>query len=438
MPGVQTQHSDTHLFPAHDATVERLIEHDLFFANFVEDIKGDLRQHNDGQVSYVPVAIPNSIVTKMDTKVGNKELYGEFPLQKDLNGDFEYGDQLFEDTGESLEYVWRRIYVNQAGKTVAGAKGTMSDMRDANILKKNLKALYEMHTPALQKFFSSRKNANFVGALYDGNSPNVTTGLNDSPNGVGAVRVYHPNIYVNTVDATSGGTLTPVGTEGYSKTAAEMTTALNTNYSDMDPINDKFIDVMAIKCSELNIQKAVEIGGIWYWVAVIDRKTKALMNWSSELKATIRAAETGNGPKGILFGQLNFIYGEFLWVVDDYLPRAWNNDTLNFEGTLSYYGKPTFATGKDNSPVVVLGGGALGYLNSVPYHTRFRDFNFGLNSEYLALNTFGVSRGEYVSDANAATYYATGNATTTTLATAVEVTNFTSALFYHDNGLTVS
>lgn len=442
MSGVLTAHSNTHLFPEQDAYMERLINDDLFFAPFIKDLKVKLVTNDDGSANFTPAKIPNSIVVRMDHLLGgNKSTYGEMPLRKKLTGKLARGDQDYENTGEVTQYMWRRLYCNAAAKTVQCRKGLMSDLRDAAIFKQDMKKIDEMYDENredLKEFFVPRMDGDFIASIYDGSDEGVTTGLDFAPNGIGMKRVFHPNMYVNTVNATTGGTLTAVGTEFYSKTPAQCTTALHTNFSDIKPISDKFVTAMAIKCSKLKIQKGVHYKGRWYWVAVITREVLAGMSWNDKIIAAINNANTGQGEKGILFGDLHFIYGEFLWVVSEKVPRSWDNTQLNFEGTDGYHEAPTIATGKTQSPVVVLGAKAIGWLNPIKFGIRMREANFNYNTELLALSVYGMGRGEYVDDDYLSSLYSTGNSTSSTLETAIPITNQYSALFFVNNSMTVS
>ncbi len=444
MPGVQTTMSDLHLFPEFaekDAIVARLIEENLFFAPFIKEAKAELITNTDGSTSWKVRKIPTAIVVSMDKQFNGSSTFGEMPLRKRLTGEFARGDQNWEDTGEIIGYDWRRMYIGVNTKTIQAKKGLMSDMRDASILRGNMKrleSLYEESIDDLKVFFSSRKNGDFISAIYDGADEGVCTGLDDSPNGVGLKRVFHPNMYVNTVSPTSGGDVTTVGTEGYSKTPAEITTALHSNFSNIQTMSDKFVSVMAIKCSKLKIQKAVEYNGRRYWLAVINRQVLAQMTWNEKIKNIITNATNGQGEKGIYFGELNFVYGEFMWVVDNLVPRAWDNNTQTFKGSDSYHEIATYATGKSQSPVVVMGAGALGILNPIKFTTGARLYNFNYLSEYLGLEVYGLGRGEYVADEYLAQMYNIGNKAVGTLATAIPITNQYSALFFVNDSLTVS
>jgi len=419
-----SEHSDIHLFPKKDALIRRVIEDSNIFAPWVGDVEAALVDHADGTRTREVIRGSKGIVERITGYVEEGTDSVLIPLGLNLDGDFAYGNQDYEGTGQELQYKWRLCFINQAAKVVAKKLGQMSDLRVSKLERSVTRA-----TPALKNFFISRKNAEFISAHYDGHSLNVTAGLDNSPDGIGAKRVFHPNMYMNTVDPDAGGTFTTVGTEFYNKTPAEITAKIHTDYADLHLASVLFINKMEEKIDDLHIQKAATYKGKPYWLVSINRNILNTLKENATFLNGIQVAFMGEEYNNPLFGQDVWIWGECMFILDKKLCRAWNNDLLNFAGTNGFAGRPTFTSAKPNGVVNVFGPQSLGYADVVGYKTVLRTYNFEQQSELLGLGIFGVSRGEYVEKTNEAAYFATGQTVRTTLAAAMEVKNQSSAQF---------
>jgi hypothetical protein len=394
-----------------------VIENSLFFAPFTGEIKTSLVSNTDGTKTKEIVSMSNQIVERLSGFVADGTDNMLIPIRLGLNGNLMYGNQNFEGTGEELRYKWRKAFINQAGKTVEKLNGKMDRLR-----KSKLEQSYKAASPELALYFKKALNAEFISAHYEGHSLNVTTGLDNSPDGIGAKAIHHPNMYYYD-GAAADNVLTKIGAAGKNPTTAQITAALDTGYANLEEIDYDFISRAEELCEEKNIQKAVVYKGKKYWLATVDRVLWNKLKANTAFKNSIEEAFMGKEYDNPLFNHNTWIAGEFMFVSDKKVTRAWNNDTLDFAGTNGFMGDPTYASAKGNSCINIFGTGALGWGNVDPFSTAIQKYNFGLQSELLALSIYGIGRGEYVAEADENTYFAKGNATKSFLSSAVSVHN---------------
>lgn len=419
------QTTNVHLFPKQDTILRRVIEDGLFFAPWTGDVETALVKNADGTITRKIVSASKSIVERVDGFVGEGADTSEIPLSLPLEEEPLTGNAYFPGTGEKLRYKFRKAFINQIGKVVEKQNGLMDRIRTDKLEK-----AYKRAAPELIAYMKKWLNAEFVSAEFEGHSMNVTKGLNDSPDGIGATKVLHPNMFTNTVDPSTGGSLTAVGTEGYNKKVGDITTAIDTNYAGIKIPSPKYLDKVGQKLDTIGIQKRATYKGKKYWLAVINRGILSNLKLDDTFRKDIREVFMGTEYDNPLFSQDTWIFDEYLFVIDKKVSRSWNNDTLDFAGTGGYINPGTFASGKNHSMMVIMGDNSLGWSNVIPFQTRLQKDNFDLFQELLALTIIGVGRGEYVAPGtDESTYFAKGNNATTTLDSEIAVHNQSSAMF---------
>jgi hypothetical protein len=411
-------------FPKQDAVLRRLYQPQLLFAPWVGKVETELVSNVDGSKRYEIISGSGSIVEHVSGFVGKGTDTVEIPLAMDLTEAPLYGNAFLPGTGEEQEIRVRECFINEISKVVNKKKGRLDALRTSVIER-----FRQSSEPSLRRFLKKWLNSEFIGAIYEGHSPNCTAGLNSSPDGIGCVKVMHPNMYVNKVDATTGGDIDAVGDEYKNKTTAQITAAAHTGYGDLEKVSARFFEEMAIVLKRLNIQKAAKFKGVKKWLAMIDTAMLNTLQNDAKYKNLIEQVFMGSEYKNPMFEQEVFAVNQFLLLVDDTAARAWNNTTLDFKGTNDYVGAPTFTSGKDNGVVTVLGSGALGFAEPLPLETAIEQSNFNKFIELAASMIVGVSRGEYPALANKNDYFAKGKAVDTVLGTAFPVINQSSAMF---------
>ena len=414
-------------FPYIDANIDRMIDSSLLFAPWIGDIEYSLEKQSNGEMKFVPTRIPNSIVSRIKGFGGDGGDTVQVPLLLDLEGPLLMGDHYYPSTGEELRWEYKRCYVNTIAKTVVTKKGSMDDLRKADFEKD-----YNLAKPALVDKFRKGKNGLFFAAIYEGHSSNITAGLDIAPNGIGAKKILHPNLYMNNADA-----VVKIGTIGKNKKVDEMTAAINTNYADLDQISVDFLTAMATTLEDLSIPQSATYKGVSYWLAGLNRALLATLKKEEVFRKAYEQAFMGKEYDNPMHKQKVFIWEEFMFLIDNRLVRSWDNTAgvLSFEGVNGYEKPPTYATSKENYGIPILAKNALGYGDPVPYQTRVGMDNFDLNAEMLALNITGVTRNDHVAEADLETFYSVKNATTSTLDEIVAVTNQSSAIFMVGKGV---
>ncbi len=417
-------HADQFLPDYWQPELHRAVEDGLFFAPWTGDVRQERRNNVDGTTQWVITGVSGSVVERVNGmwEVGadKAKMAMILPLEEAPLA----GNAYYPGTGEKLRYKWRSLFVNQWGKVVSVENGLMNLLRTKKIEKEK-----ENATPELIQFARKWKNLEFVSTLYEGHSYSTTLGTNTAPEGIGAVKVIHPNLYTNTVDPSSGGTLTAIGTEYKNKLTTDLDTALSTNYANLKYPSEKYLDKVGEKLDELGIQKFASWKGIPKWLCVIQRNTLSHLKQNTVLRNDFNQAFMGKEYDNPLFKHDAWVVGEFLFALDKKVARSWDDSTNDFAGKNGYIGNPTYHSTYAHSFMWVLGGNALGYSNAFPMSLIPDSDNFGLQKETLAVTVMGAGRGEFVSATDYAAYFASGNASASYLGSAKEVKNQSSAGF---------
>jgi len=417
--------SDVNLFPTIDARIRREIKEGLLFGPWIGKAKTGLVEHKNGAKTFEVIAGSDSIVESVGSELflGGGDMC-RIPLGLELEGDPIYGDAFFEGTGEDLRYRYRDTFINLMGKTVSGKLGIMDSQRKKQLVEK-LESKYTQSSRALVEWFRIQMNAQFISPLFEGHSSNLTAGLDVSPNGIGASIVYHPHMFINTVNASTGaGSIESIGDDGKNKTEAQLTAALSTNYSDLTKISTFMLNRLAHKLEDINIPRMAKFQGRRYWLISIDREMlDTLLETDTSFKETYKQVFMGKEFNNPFFGQETWLWRDYMFLVNKQVTRSWDADIKSFAGKNGYVNNPTCKSGEENGVITVYGRNALGYADIMPYETRQTTSNYELQDEMLAFNVFGIGRGEYVKDEKAHLYFKKGNNTRNVLSETFEVKN---------------
>jgi hypothetical protein len=403
--------------------VERAVEASLFFSAFTKDLK--VTTGKGKQI--IDVNGESGIVNQIkgfDTANGLDSCL--IPVQKPLEVPAVYGDQDLEATGEKLSFNLKRCFINQGSKVVTLKEGNMSAYRE-----RNLERSEERGVPAIVEFWSKQKNSEMISALYEGHSYNTTVGLNNAPGGIGAKQALHPNMYYNTVNATTGqsGSIITIGSEKVNKTPAEINAKISTGYSDLTLPSPYMFDAVIEKLKKLKILEPVKFMGSKFYLCVASLAVRrALMANEAFIKRidtlTDVLAEFRHNP---YFSALDLVMDNVILKFDDIVSRPWNSTNSTFMGT-HYMLENSYASGENHAFLYFLGKGALGAGLVDPVRVETQQRNFRQAKEAALMEIYGYARGESVSDADEANYFSKGNRTRTVNTSQFDVLNQTSMM----------
>ena len=396
----------------------------LLFSHWFSNVSFDEIILDNGQRDYRQFIDKPGIVHVMKGMLAQKGDHAMMAIEMGLDQDPKYGDQDLEGTGEVLQNEYAKIFVNLISGVVNVKQGEMDKLRNDRMLKH-----FERATPALRDWFIRALNAEMISALYEGHSENVTTGIANSPNGIGVSGKYHPNMYYNPIDPSTpaGGSITAIGTEKYNKTAAEINTAINSGYANLEYISPYMLDDLSYLCEYLHIKKAVDYKGQKLYLTVISRDEINMLKQNAAFRATVERAYSGKGEKNPLISAEAYIYGDHFLLIDAMTPRPWNVTLQNFKGSgaQGYRERGVATASYYNRSLFVLGDGALGMETHPNVDLQFETekYNFKQQQEVAGFCIKGIARKEYVSEDDESSYYATKNSSKTILSTAYEAYN---------------
>lgn len=391
------QVTDIHNFGVIEKTLQMEVYDKLLFAPFTKDIRVG-SQSNVGKASY---SVPNSIVSRTDSAafINEGTDFMLIPMLRKLQQKPKYGSQFLEGAGEDLRHLFRRVYINQMSGVVTLQKSLMDKLRTDKFEQNFAQAI-----PELSSWFAEQMNANFISAIYEGHSMNVTEGLNDSPDGIGVMASYHPNMYY----AGSNDTVVQVGTEGKTKTQAEINSA--TNSTPTAP-SANILYRLSEKLVELHVQKVQMADGM-YWCAIINQETWHKLIKDNTIRGDFQAVASGTMYNNPFFSSKVYRWGEFLFVVDNVAARKYHH-AVGFNGLNGYNELPTFASGKNNNTITILGNNSMSFAEPRKPSIVLDSTNFEQQKEAAAISIFGVSRNDNVDKSIELTYYEVGKAVKT-------------------------
>ncbi|HAE88193.1 TPA: hypothetical protein DCG86_09250 [Candidatus Marinimicrobia bacterium] len=365
-----------------EESLRREYIHKLFFKNWVGEVKLDKGMDPNSR-KYIPSGKMVEVFP-YGKEEGRDNIL--IPFLKNLTGEPVYGDTVLKGTGEELSMRWLRAYVNQERKAVMKRTGQMAEQR-AKLYK-----LYEEAKPQLALWFSRVTNVEFFRSVYEGASANLTAA--QTVDGVGLVKRYHPNFYY----MSAAGTISAVGTEYKTKTAAELDAAVG----NVDGIN---IDAAGLrklrtKCINLKIQPVYTKDGNPFFVLVAHPDQVNTLKADSDYKAAQRDAFTGkmlDSPE--LNGAIGYYEG--FAIFEEYLgARGWDTTNDNFFGsTMATAFEPTTVT--SNACALVLGAQAIGIAEPRKLHYTNEEDDHGNIIEIGGARIYGIQRADFVPEDDA-------------------------------------
>jgi len=416
-----TDHEFLTNLPILNKKLQKEVEDNLIFRAWFQNVDFDAYQAANGQIKYHQKLAGTGAVHVMKDALAANSDHALMAMEMELSQDPKFGDQDLEGTGESLVNKYARIYVNLISGVANTKQGIMDKVRNDRMLDHYKRAL-----PALRRWFAKTLNAQMISALYEGHSYNVTTGVASSPNGIGVVAKYHPNMYYNGIDPSAlTGEITAIGTEGYNKTDQNIYDNVYTGYSNLKLISPYFLNELSDLCEARKIARIVKHEGADLYLTVMNREELNTLWQNSEFRAAVRYAFSGKGYKNPEFMPESYIYGDHFLMLDRHLPRAYNTTRRDFVGVNGWreIGQEG-ANNKFNRSIFVIGDGALGMEVDPDNDLQFEPeaYNFKQQQEIAGFIINGSSRKEYVSKDDEAAYFAT-NQSSKTFCAAKEVTN---------------
>ena len=239
---------------ANVAILNKLLAKETWYNTFWSKFSGGVKVLNDenGNPSYSPSGKPIEVLNSFISEGRDNML---IPFLKELTGSPVLGDTVLKGTGEDQSMYWLRSYVNQYRKAVMKKSGSMSEQRQ------KIYKLYEAAKPQLSRWFSKYENQSIFRAFYEGVSPNLSEGT--AYDGLGLPLRFHPNWYYCNHD-TKGG-LTAIGTDGYTKTVAQLDTA----ESSQKTPTANWLHNMRLKAMTLRIPQIETKSGHKFWALVV-------------------------------------------------------------------------------------------------------------------------------------------------------------------------
>jgi hypothetical protein len=325
--------------------------YNTFWAQFSGNI--DISQDDNGNPVYRPSGNPMEVLSDYVAQGRDNML---IPFLSDLSGSPVFGDTTLKGTGEDQSMRWLRAYCNQYRKAVMKKSGSMSEQR-----QKVFKLMDEAR-PQLARWFTKWENQSVFQAFYEGVSPNLSTGT--SSDGLGLVRRYHPNWYIN-----DGAVLTAVGTEKSTKTNAQLDAAIGMTAS-ADATCDTAMSAdilreLRVKCMSLKIPQIETKEGYKYWAIVMHPAQLASLQTDTDYEQAQRFGYMGSG--GSKMPQLNGMAGHYagFCIYEDIVGiREWDEAGYFFGSSVSSRfddSAVTLASGTARvRNAIVFGGGAMG------------------------------------------------------------------------------
>jgi len=402
---------------------------EAWYATWWSKLAGFMKQPDTNKNDPLQPA-PNVVIQMMNGFVEQGRDNMLMPMLLDLVEPGVYGDAWLKGSGEPQQLKWLRIYINQMRKAVEAESGKMSTQRI------KLLNMVERAKPGLVKWWSKMENACVVQALYEGASGHLTAGTNDE--GIGLKVRFHPNMYIHGDSSATEGVMTAVGTEFYTKTAAEIKTMVTS--ARCKPASAKMLEEMRVQCSSnLLIEPLVTADGEPFWIYVVHPRTmKALRADASVYRGQDAAFNSQMMKHPALTGKKMLYYAGFCIVEDTYSVRtiATASDaplTDLAAGDLRYgWLQAPLATSSYLFGGYVLGRDALGkgIAKNLGFTTEIDDHE---NVKEIGSNMiFGYNRADYFSETDESTVFSTSNATKS-VASATLAKNQSSMIIFTDD-----
>ena len=366
--------------------------YNTFWAKFSGNV--DLSTDDNGNKVYKPSGQPINIMNQFIQEGRDNML---IPFLSDLTGSPVYGDTVLKGTGEDQSMKWLRTFVNQFRKAVMKKSGSMSEQRQ------KIYKLYEEAKPQLSRWFAKWENQAIFQTMYEGVSPNLSTGTNSD--GLGIARRYHPNWYV-----LDGDVVTTIGTAGQTKTNTQLDAAIGMTAAadatcDSD-LNANALHDLRVVCMERRIPQMTTKSGHPFWCLILHPQQAVSLMKDSTYQSGVQAAFTGkmlDAPE--LSGAIGYFAG-FAIYEDIIGIREWDETNTTFMGTtVSSRFDPTASTlGAGSARVynaIVFGKNAIGKAVARDLHFTNEVDDHENTTEVGGAVINGYQRNEYFSETNA-------------------------------------
>lgn len=360
--------------------LRREVEYNLFWSKFTGDVKQVSNDLNEG---WQPSGQIIENFTRPPQANGDNRL---IPFLKNLIGDGVYGDGILSGTGEDMDMRWLRAYCNQLGKAVMKKRGNMEELR-AELYK-----LYDKAKPLLSDWWATKLNIEIFRAFYAGVSRNLSIGK--ASEGLGVYKRYHPNFYYHA----GSGTLTAIGTEGKTKTASELDSAVssaNGNNITCDALHSLRTLVIKLKIQPLETEQGHE-----FWPLILNSDQLASLKGIQEYQDAQKSAYTSKMLDSPL---LNGFAGYF----DGFAIKEENIGTRGWDTSNDQFFTDSFSTNKEYSSIttnvcgIVLGKSAVGNLHPEKLHFTKEVSNHERQIEIGGSQIYGYNRADFTDEDDA-------------------------------------
>jgi|TARA_R110002153_G_scaffold68912_11_gene182776 hypothetical protein len=367
--------------------------YNTFWAKFSGNV--DISSDDNGNPVYTPSGNPMEILSDYVAQGRDNML---IPFLSDLSGSPVYGDSVLKGTGEDQSMRWLRAYCNQYRKAVMKKSGSMSEQR-----QKVFKLMDEAR-PQLAKWFTKWENQAIFQSFYEGVSPNLSAGT--VSDGLGLVRRYHPNWYVN-----DGAVLTAVGTEKSTKTNAQLDAAIGTTASGVATCDTgmtaDILRELRVKCMSLKIPHMETVDGHQFYCIVMHPSQLASLQADSDYQTAQRHGFMGSG--GTKMPELNGMAGYYagFCIFEDIVGiREWDEAGYFFGSTVSArFDDSAVTLHADNAKrvrnAIVFGKGAMGKAVAEDLHFTSEVDDHANTIELGGAVINGYNRAEFYAEADA-------------------------------------
>tara|TARA_R110000782_G_scaffold148650_2_gene241390 strand:+ start:2590 stop:3864 length:1275 start_codon:yes stop_codon:yes gene_type:complete len=366
--------------------------YNTFWAKFSGNV--DISSDDNGNSVYTPSGNPIEILNDYVAQGRDNML---IPFLSDLSGAPVYGDTVLKGTGEDQSMKWLRAYCNQYRKAIMKKSGSMSEQR-----QKVFKLMDEAR-PQLARWFTKWENQAVFQSFYEGVSPNLSTGT--SSDGLGLVRRYHPNWYIN-----DGAVLTAIGTAKSTKTNAQLDTAIGMTAS-ADAACDTAMSAdilreLRVKCMSLKIPQMETVDGNRFWCIVMHPAQLASLQSDGDYETAQRYGFMGSG--GTKMPELNGMAGYYAGfaIYEDIVGiREWDEAGYFFGSSVSSRfddSAVTLASGAVRvRNAIVFGKGAMGKAVAEDLHFTSEVDDHANTIELGGAVINGYNRAEFYAEADA-------------------------------------
>jgi len=346
---------------ANKAILNRELRKEAWYNTFWAKYAGfvDISRDDNGNQRYTPSGKPIEILRDFVADGRDNML---IPFLRYLTGDPVHGDTVLKGTGEDMVLWWLMVYLNQTRKAVMKKSGNMAEQR-AKIYK-----LYEEAKPLLVDWFSKYENFNVMKAFYEGASWELTRGTNYD--GLGLAKRLHPNWYY----CSSATAITAVGTEYYTKTSANMDSAVTACHTGTYELTYAILKEIRLKAMSLKIPQIVTKNGYKFWAMLVHPATYNKLSTDSSFVAAVRAAYNGKMMEEPELNGATSYCGGFAFFEDITLVRGWDSDASPYSMFGSTFAEAIEAsTITDNHNSLVFGNSAMGKAIAAGEELRFTE-----------------------------------------------------------------